>query len=115
MDLRRAPVGVLLGQAVNQCAKFRRDRRPAAPRPRFPSPVEGEAARCNPTTVSGLTITSTARQRDQVARRTVQNSRSQGLNRSWLLPFQDGYLVSKREDFDSNIGTALQKDTSDGN
>ena len=34
--------------------------------------------RCQPTTVSGLTITSASRQRDQVVRKTVQKSRSRG-------------------------------------
>src|ERR1051325_6344242 len=38
-----APVGVLLGQAANQCAKFRRDPRPTATRQGFPAPVQTEA------------------------------------------------------------------------
>src|SRR5215472_17308441 len=37
-------------------------------------------ARCQPTTVSGLTITSASFQRDQVIRKTVQKSRSKGRN-----------------------------------
>jgi len=35
--------------------------------------------------------------------------------REWPLPFQDGYLVAKREDFERNISTALAEDTSNGN
>jgi len=44
VDLRRAPVGVLLRQAPNQPANFLGDPRPAATRPRFPTPVQAETS-----------------------------------------------------------------------
>jgi hypothetical protein len=78
---RCAPVGVLLGQAANQCAKFRRDPRATATRPDFQRQYRRKPARCQPTTVSGFTITKASCQRGHVLRRTVQNSRSIALNR----------------------------------
>ena len=79
VDLGRAPVGVLLRPAPNQHANFWSDRRP--PRGRdFQRQYKRKPARCQPTTVSGLTITSASFQRDQVARKTVQNRRSRGHN-----------------------------------
>jgi len=43
VDPRRAPTCILLGQAANQCAKFRRDPRPTAAPPGSPAPVQAEA------------------------------------------------------------------------
>jgi hypothetical protein len=43
VDPRCAPTCILLGQAANQCAKFRSDPRPTATRPGFAAPVEAEA------------------------------------------------------------------------
>jgi len=44
VDLRRAPVGVLLRQTPNQDANFLRDLRPAAKRLRFPTPLQTETS-----------------------------------------------------------------------
>src|SRR5262245_32395591 len=44
MDFRRAPVGVLLRQAPNQDTNFLGDLRPAATRPRFPTPIKPKSS-----------------------------------------------------------------------
>jgi hypothetical protein len=44
MNFRRAPVGVLLRQAPNQNPNFLGDPRPAAARPRFPTPIQPETS-----------------------------------------------------------------------
>jgi hypothetical protein len=66
-----------------------------------------------PTTVSGLTITSASFQRDQVARETIQNRRSRGLNgRLGPFPLQYGHLLAKR---DSDVSANLEEDAGSGN
>src|SRR5215467_10506410 len=54
VDLRRAPIGVLLCQTPNQAPNLLADPRPAATRPRFPTPIQSETGPCQAMTVSAL-------------------------------------------------------------
>jgi hypothetical protein len=80
VDLRCAPGRVLLPDAES-AREFHLVILGRPPRRRdFQRQYKRKPARCPATTVSGLTITSASFQRDQVARKIVQNSRSIGRN-----------------------------------
>ena len=110
------PAGVLLRQAANQCAKFLCDPRPAGARPRFPTPVQAETGPMPTHDSFGLDDD----QRIAPARPGCsQDDPEQPIKRAqWRSgPFslQDGHLLAKREDFDSDISTALEEDAGRGN
>src|SRR5215469_5763607 len=74
-------------QSEFSCARRRIRRRTSSvilglpPRGRdFQRQYRRKLARCQPTTVSGLTITSASRQRDQLVRKIIQKSRSRDRN-----------------------------------
>ena len=75
VDLGGSPTRVLCRQPPDQRPDLRGDLRPAAARPGT-RPYSRNPVRCQPTTVSGLTMTRTSAQRDQMRRRVVHNSRS---------------------------------------
>ena len=77
MDLGCSPGRILFGQAADECPRISAVilGRPAGARDcHFQK--SRNPARCQPTTVSGLTATKTSAHRDQTQRRIIQNSRS---------------------------------------
>ena len=72
------------------------------------APERRKPARCQPITVSGLTIRRTADQRGQKRRKVVQNSRSPDVQerpRSRSLAFEHSDLLAESQDFQGCIGS----------
>jgi hypothetical protein len=67
--------------------------------------------RCQPTTVSGLTITRTSVQRDHSFRSAIQKNRSNRPKR-WTRPFplEDGDLLPKNQDLQGGVLATAEED-----
>jgi hypothetical protein len=116
VDLRRAPVGVLLCQAPNQDANFLGDSRPAAKRPRFPTPVQAETSAMPTDDRFGLDdYQRILPARPSRSQDRPEESIQRAQRRPGPSPLQDGYLLAKREDFDSDVSAAVEEDASGSN
>src|SRR5690242_10382995 len=115
VDLWRAPVGVLLGQAANQSANLRGDPRPAATRPRFPAPVQLEAGPMPTHYRFGLDdYQRVAPAGPRCTQDRPEEPIERAQRRSWPFPLQDGELLAECDDLDSKLSTCLEVDTNRG-
>ena len=100
----------------NQNANFLTDRRSAATQPRLPAPIQPESSSMPADDRFGLDDY----QRNLPARPSrPQDCPEQAIQgaqrRLGPFPLQHGYLLAKREDFDSHVSAALEKDAGGGN
>jgi hypothetical protein len=104
VDPRRTPL-VLGGHPADEIAHFARHHGSAAPHAasRETLPVEPEPARCQPTTVSGFTMTRTSAQRDQTRQRAIQEDTIGGLDAAPVPLDHRGDLLPKGDVLEQEV------------
>jgi hypothetical protein len=111
VDLRRAPVGILVRQSPNQDADFLSDPRPAAARPGLPTPVQAEPG--------AMPLDHGLRLHDDqhilpANPGLPQDGPEQPVQsaQGWPgpSPFEDGHLLAEGEYLERDIGAAAPKD-----